>query len=105
MAMVDPKQLPELASELFGMSKQYLLEQTVEPAKRLGKTAGFGIGGGVVFAIAAIFGTLGVYAGFQALFDSAGGDHPWLNVLARGLTALVAAAVAGLVAWRMNADG
>jgi hypothetical protein len=96
--MPDPKQIPELASELYAMSKDYLLQETVEPAKRLGKFAGLGVAGAVAFAVAAILAILGIYAMFQFLLP----QTPWFNVLARGLTVVVAGLAAGLIAWRMS---
>lgn len=96
--MADPKQIPQLAAELYELSKEYLRQETVEPAKRLGRHAGLGLGGAFAFGVAAIVGTLGVYELFQLVLPA--GD--WYNVLARGLTTLAAAAVAGLVIWRMS---
>lgn len=99
--MPEPKQIPELATELYDMSKEYLLQETVEPAKKLGAYAGLSIGGAVVFGLAAILFMLGVYALFQFLLP----ETVWYNVLARGLTTLVGALAAGLIAWRMSSDG
>lgn len=96
--MPDPKQIPELATELYTMSKDYLLQETVEPAKRLGKFAGLGVAGAIAFAVAAILAILGIYAMFQFLLP----QTPWFNVLARGLTVAVAGLAAGLIAWRMS---
>lgn len=96
--MPDPKQIPELATELYTMSKDYLLQETVEPAKRLGKFAGLGAAGAVAFAVAAVLAILGIYALLQFLLP----ETPWFNVLARGLTVVVAGLAAGLIAWRMS---
>lgn len=96
--MPQPKQIPELASELFNLSKEYLLQETVEPAKKLGKYAGLGIGGAVLFAVAAVLLVLSLYALFQLLLP----ETAWFNVLARGLTAVVSSAAAGLIAWRTS---
>ena len=96
--MPDPKQIPELTTELFEMSKEYLLQETVEPAKKLGAYAGLGVAGALVFAVAVILGMLGVYALFQTVLP----ETAWYNVLARGLTVVVGLAGAGLIAWRMS---
>ncbi len=96
--MADPKELPQLASELVDMSKEYLRQETIEPAKRLGKFAGFGLAAGLVFAFAALFFGLGVYALFRAVLPE--GD--WWLVAARGFTVLVVAGAAGLIGWRMS---
>lgn len=97
--MAEPKQIPDLTVELYEMSKEYMLQETVEPAKKLGRFAGFGIGAAFLFGIASIFLILGVYALFQTVLP----ETEWYNVLARGLTVVVAGAVAGIVAWRMSA--
>lgn len=96
--MTQPKQIPELATELYEMSKEYLRQETIDPAKRLGAYAGLGVGGAFLFAVAAVLGVMAVYALTQLLLPDGG----WYNVLARGLTALVAGIGAGLIAWRMS---
>lgn len=98
MGMPDPKQIPELATELFELSKEYLRQETVEPMKRLGGYAGLGVGGAVLFAVAAVLGILALYALFQWSLPAS----EWYNVLARGLTLLTAAVAAGLTVWRMT---
>jgi hypothetical protein len=102
--MPDPKQIPELATELFELSKDYLRQETIDPAKRLGRYAGMGVGGSVLFAVSSVFLVLAVYALLQFVLPPAGEvtATPWFNVLARGLTALVAGAGAGIMAWRMS---
>ncbi|CAN5808585.1 hypothetical protein BH23ACT5_BH23ACT5_08000 [soil metagenome] len=104
--MPDPKQIPELATELFEMSKEYLRQETIEPAKRLGRVAGRGVLGALLFAIASVFGVLAVYSLLQYVLPPTGEvtARPWFDVLARGLTALVAAAAAWIIAWRMSTD-
>lgn len=54
------QELPELISQSIDLSKQYLQQETVEPAKRLGKAAGFGFGAAVLFGIAALLGGIAV---------------------------------------------
>lgn len=95
--MADPKQIPELAVELYDMSKEYLRQETLEPAKRLGAFAGFGLGGAALLAVASVFAVLSAYS----LLRLALPDGAWYLVLARGLTALAAGAGVGLAAWRM----
>ena len=80
------------------MSKTYLQQETIEPAKRLGRMAGLGIAAGAALALASVFFVLGAYALFNVVLPA----DEWWNVLARGLTALVAAAGAALVGWRMT---
>lgn len=80
------------------MSREYLRQETLEPAKRLGKQAGMGVGGAIVMAIGAVCLAWGLYYGLTMLLP----DGEWWVVLARGLTAIAAAAAAGIVAWRIS---
>lgn len=96
--MPESKQIPELATELYAMSKEYMLQETVEPAKKLGAYAGLGMAGAVAFGVAGVLAVLGVYALFQTVLPAT----PWFNVLARGLTVVVAGLAAGVIAWRMS---
>lgn len=100
--MAQPSEIPELATELFDMSKEYLRQETVEPMKKLGSYAGLGIGGAVAFGIAAILGVLALYAGLQFVFREFVGDSPWWTVLVRGIVTVVAGAAAGIIGWRMS---
>lgn len=97
---VGPQELPDLVRELVGMSKEYLRQEALEPAKKLGKHAGFGLGGGALFAIASILLTLGAFALLRRLLP----DTPWWGIAARGFTALLAGGAAGLIVWRLSSD-
>ena len=96
--MADPTELPQMVTELVGMSKEYLKQETIEPAKKLGRYAGIGLGVGIIMAFAALFFGLAVYALFKQVLP----DGEWYLVLARGLTVIVAGAAAGLLGWRMS---
>ena len=87
-----------MVTELVGMSKEYLKQETIEPAKKLGRYAGIGLGVGIIMAFAALFFGLAVYALFKQVLP----DGEWYLVLARGLTVIVAGAAAGLLGWRMS---
>lgn len=93
-----PTEIPQLVTELVDMSKEYLRQETIEPARKLGRLAGYGIGAGMVFAIATLFFMLGAYALLRAVLP----EGEWWLVLARGLTVIVAAAGAGVLGWRMS---
>lgn len=82
------------------MSKEYLRQEALEPAKKLGKHAGFGLGGGALFAIASILLTLGAFALLRRLLP----DTPWWGIAARGFTALLAGGAGGLIVWRLSSD-
>lgn len=91
-----------MVTELVDMSKEYLRQETIEPAKRLGRFAGMGLGAGFVWAFAALFFMLGVYALFKVSLPGTAGELDWWLVLARGLTVLVGVAGAGILGWRMS---
>ncbi len=92
------QEIPQIAQDLIESSVAYLKQQTIAPAKRLGKHAGMGLGGAVLYSLGAFLAILGVYALLKMVFP----ETEWYVVLARLLTALTAAAVAGVVAWRMS---
>ena len=52
--MPGPSELPQLVTEFVDLSKEYLRQETVEPAKRLGRYAGFTIGAALLFAIGTV---------------------------------------------------
>lgn len=96
--MPDPQDIPQITTELVEMSRDYLKQETLEPAKRLGRQAGMGFGGAIVMAIGAISLAWGLYYGLTMLLP----EGEWWIVLARGLTAIAAAAAAGIIAWRIS---
>ncbi len=102
--MAEPKEIPQIATELIDMSREYLLQETIEPAKRLGKVAGMGVGGAIGLSLGAFLMAWALYYGLVALFAGVVNDSQWWVVLSRFLTALVAAGVAGLIVWRMQND-
>ncbi len=102
--MAEPQEIPQIAAELIDMSREYLLQETIEPAKRLGKVAGMGVGGAVVLSLGAFLMAWALYYGLVALFAGVVNASQWWVVLSRFITALVAAGVAGIIVWRMQSD-
>jgi hypothetical protein len=98
--MPNPQEIPQIATDLVDMSREYLRQEIVEPAKKLGKQAGLGFGGAIVMAIGAVCLAWGLYYGLVMVLP----EGEWWVVLARGLTAIAAAAVAGIIAWRISVD-
>ncbi len=98
--MAEPQEIPQLANELVDMSREYLRQEVVNPAKELGKHAGMGVGGAMVLSFGAFLMAWGVYHGFKQILP----DGAWWVVLARFLTALACLVSAGLVGWRMSVD-
>ncbi|MFV1963102.1 MAG: phage holin family protein [Acidimicrobiia bacterium] len=104
MAMADRQEIPQIATELIDMSREYLLQETIEPAKRLGKVAGMGVGGAIVMSLGAFLMAWALYYGLVSLFRGVVTDSQWWVVLSRFLTALTAAGTAGIIVWRMQSD-
>lgn len=98
--MANPQEIPQIATDLVDMSREYLRQEVVEPAKLLGKEAGLGFGGAIVMAIGAICLAWGLYYGLVMVLP----EGEWWVVLARGLTAIAAGAVAGIIGWRISVD-
>lgn len=98
--MAELHELPQLTTELVEMSREYLRQETIEPAKRLGKHAGMGIGGAIAISLGAFFGVLALYSGLKMWLP----DGDWYVVLARFIAAVVAAGAAGIVVWRLQSD-
>ena len=99
--MSNVNELPEMATELVELSKEYLRQETLEPAKRLGKVGGLSIGAGMLMAIGVI---LLATAGLRFLIDIFPEGGLW-TALALFTSAVVSAAIAGLIIWRATADG
>jgi len=52
--MPGATELPQLVTEFVDLSKEYLRQETIEPAKRLGRFAGFTVGAALLFAIGGV---------------------------------------------------
>jgi len=90
------KELPELVGEFVDLARKYVKEQTVEPAKRLGRLAGMGFAAAFVFVLAALF--LAV-AGMRVIVGLLPDGVIWSG-FGYIIAAIAALAVAGLVVWR-----
>lgn len=100
LTMPNPQEIPQIATDLVDMSREYLRQEVVEPAKLLGKEAGLGFGGAVLMAIGAVCLAWGLYYGLTMLLP----EGEWWVVLARGLTAILSVAAAGIIGWRISVD-
>jgi hypothetical protein len=94
--MASATELPDLVGEFIDLSKQYLREQTVEPARRLGRLAGFSAAASVLFVLAAGF--LGV-AGTRWLLRVMPDGAVWSGV-GYLLATLGLLGATGLAMWR-----
>lgn len=100
--MASVRELPDLVREFIDLSKTYLRQETLEPAKTLGRFAGFAVGGAVLFALGALF--LSV-AGVRLLRDVLPESEIWSAVgyiVAAVVLALVAAAIVGITSRRTS---
>ncbi len=64
--MAQIQDIPRLVSEFYTLARDYLVQETVDPAKRLGHFAGYSVGAALLWASALIL--LSV-AGLRALYD------------------------------------
>lgn len=52
--MAQIQEIPRLTNEFVELAKEYFLQETVEPAKKLGRFAGYSIGAAAIWATALI---------------------------------------------------
>jgi hypothetical protein len=52
--MTEPKEIPQLASELVDLSKEYLRQETIDPARRLARAVGLYVLAGALFSFGGI---------------------------------------------------
>lgn len=64
--MAQIQDIPKLVTEFIDLAREYLLQETVEPAKKLGRFAGYSLGAAALWAIALILVSV---AGLRALID------------------------------------
>ena len=91
--MAGPSELPDLVREFTDMSKEYLRQETVEPAKQLGRYAGFAIGAAICFAFGSLL--LGI-AGARLIIDALP-DGPNWSALGYLIATIVLALLSGLM--------
>jgi hypothetical protein len=91
--MAQIQDIPRLTGEFFDLAKAYLLQETVEPAKKLGHFAGFSVGATALWAIGLVL--LSV-AGLRALVDALPEGAYWEG-LAYVVTSLVLVGFLALV--------
>jgi hypothetical protein len=91
--MAGPTELPQLVGEFVDMSKEYLRQETLEPAKQLGRFGGFSVGAALAFALGILFLGIAALRGITALLP----EGPNWSGLAYILTALAMAMVSGVI--------
>ncbi len=97
MPDAEPKSIPEVATELWAMTKDYARQETIDPLKGVGRYLGYGAGGALLLALGAIMLML---SGLRALQTETGdaldGSLSWLPYV------IVLAVAALLVAWAVS---
>lgn len=91
--MAGATELPQMVTEFVDLSKEYLLQETIEPAKRLGRFAGFTVGASIMFAIGGLLLAVAAMRGIIYLLP----DGPNWSALGYILGALAIGAVIGIV--------
>lgn len=91
--MAGATELPQLVTEFVDLSKEYLQQETVEPAKQLGRFAGFVVGASILFAIG---GLLLAVAGVRGIIYLLPEGPNW-SALGYILGALAIGAVIGIM--------
>lgn len=95
------QELPQMVTQLYGMSKEYVLQETVEPAKKIGRAAGLGIAAAFLFGIGSVLMSI---AGMRWIV-AALPDTPLWSTAGYGISVLAIAAVIGIIGWRMKSYG
>ena len=94
--MAGPTELPQLISEFFDLAKEYLREQTIVPAKKLGRFFGYSLAAVFVFILASlILSVVGMRLIVEAMPDGA----IWSG-LGYITSAVALLALTGLIMWR-----
>lgn len=91
-----------LVEELRDLVTDYVKQETVEPAKYLGKTFLASVGGGVVLGTGISLMLVGVLRFFQAIVFDTTNSASWRSLLPYLCTLGVAALVIGVVAMMMK---
>ena len=91
--MPGPTELPQLVTEFVDLSKEYLRQETVEPAKQLGRFAGFTVAASILFAIGGLLLAVAGVRGIVYLLP----EGPNWSALGYLLGALAIGAVIGVM--------
>jgi hypothetical protein len=96
----EPKSMPEVATELWGLTKDYARQETVEPLKGVGRYLGYGTAGALLLGVGVI---LLMLAGLRALQTETGdaldGNLSWLPYI---IVLVVASALVGWAVTRIS---
>lgn len=91
--MAQIQDIPRLISEFVALAREYLIQETIEPAKKLGWFAGHSVGATVLWSMALV---LLAVAGLRALFGVMP-SGPYWEALSYLIVVVVIVAFLGLV--------
>lgn len=94
--MADARDIPEMVGEFFDLAKQYLQEQTLGPAKRLGRLAAFSFMASIMFVLATLFLSVAV---MRLIVDAMPDGTIWSG-LGYIVSALALLVLTALIMWR-----
>jgi hypothetical protein len=98
-ARPDPKNIPQVATELWELTVAYAKQETVDPLRGLGRFLGYGVGGSAVFGFGSILLLLSLLRALQTETGTTfTGSLSWIPYL---IVVLVAALLVGLLVWRV----
>ena len=93
--MAEPSEIPQMVTDLVDMTKEYAIQETVEPAKKLGKAAGMSLLAGFLWSIGAILISV---AGMRYLVRALP-DTPLSSALGYTIAAVALLSIAGFIMW------
>ncbi|MEA2024605.1 MAG: hypothetical protein U9N79_10025 [Actinomycetota bacterium] len=91
--MATLQELPALIVEFRDLAKEYLLQETVGQAKKLGRFAGFSLGAAVLWSLAMILIGIAVMRGFVDVLP----NGPYWEALGYVIAVVVFVAIAAIV--------
>ena len=94
--MAGPTELPQLISEFIDLVKEYLRENMIVPARRLGRFFGYSLAASLLFVLASLFLTV---VCMRLIVEAMPDGDIWsgLGYITSGLVLLI---ITGLVMWR-----
>jgi hypothetical protein len=91
----SPKTVPEVAADLWALTKDYARQETIDPIKDLGRYLGYGVGGAALFGFGFIMLLLAALRALQTetgdLFAGDRSFYPYIIVILLGLGAIAIA--------------
>ena len=99
--MADPKELPQQVSDLIELIKRYLLQETVDPLRRLGRSVAMAF----IVALLVTLGGVLLAMGWHRYLIDALPDGQWWGAGAAAGVAVVFCLAAVIVARRMRTGG